>query len=931
MAADVQQSWLEKKETTGPVFCLGHEFASEKERRAYFRNELRKKLPELRKTAGFPIGQDEDIIALSDPPYYTACPNPWLDEFIATWQKEKSGETGAYHREPFTADVTEGKNDPIYNAHSYHTKVPHKAIMRYILHYTEPGDIVFDGFAGTGMTGVAAQLCGDGKAVRELGYEVLDDGTVLDEEGRPFSRLGSRRAILNDLSPAATFIAYNYNNPVDAAEFEKEAGRILAQVEAECGWMYETRHVINGMPQKGIDGKPVRGKINYTVWSDVFICPNCTGEIVFWEAAVDQETNRILDTFACPTCRAQLTKRTVDRAWETKFDPALGETVRQAKQVPVLINYSVGRKRFDKTPDEVDLALIEKIEGIEIPYWFPKIPIPDGDKTGEPLRIGITHVHHFYTKRNLNFLAMLLKELSQSNLRFQLLFLMSSLNIHVNKMRRYQPVKPGGTPGLPGTLFISSLSVELPIYDVYPRKQRNLSKIMPIGSTGNNVVTCGSSTRLNLDDNTVSYIFTDPPFGTNLMYSELNYLWEAWLRVFTNNEPEAVVNKTQGKSLVEYQRLMEACFKEYYRVLKPGRWMTVEFSNSQASVWNAIQEAIQRAGFVIANVAALDKKQGTFNAVTTTTAVKQDLIISAYKPSAKMHREMEYHQNTEETVWTFLREHLAKLPVFLGKKGQAETIVERTPRVLFDRMVAYHVQHGLVVPLSSGEFQAKVIQHFPMRDGMAFLESQVAEYDQKRLLAKEFIQLKLFVADENSAIEWLRQQLMTKPQTRQELHPKYMKEIQHIAKHELLPELDELLAQNFLLYEGAGDVPSQIHSYLSTNYKDLRNLEKSDPRLKEKAMNRWYVPDPHKQADLEKLREKSLLREFAQYKSQLEGNRKKLRQFRTEAIRAGFKTAWKDKDYETIVQVGERLPEKVLQEDDKLLMYYDNALHRLGR
>jgi len=70
-----------------------------------------------------------------------------------------------YHREPFASDVSEGKNNPIYNAHSYHTKVPHKAVMRYILHYTDPGDVVFDGFCGTGITGVAAQLCGDRKAV----------------------------------------------------------------------------------------------------------------------------------------------------------------------------------------------------------------------------------------------------------------------------------------------------------------------------------------------------------------------------------------------------------------------------------------------------------------------------------------------------------------------------------------------------------------------------------------------------------------------------------------------------------------------------------------------------------------------------------------------------------------------------------------------
>ncbi len=98
----------------------------------------------------------------------------------------------------------------------------------------------------------------------------------------------------------------------------------------------------------------------------------------------------------------------------------------------------------------------------------------------------------------------------------------------------------------------------------------------------------------------------------------------------------------------------------------------------------------------------------------------------------------------------------------------------------------------------------------------------------------------------------------------------------------------------------------------------------------EKAKNRWYVPDATKQADLEKLREKSLLREFESYLEQLEGNKKKLKQFRTEAVRAGFKKAYSDKDFEKIVKIGERLPEKIIQEDDKLLMYLDNACIRLG-
>lgn len=190
---------------SGPVTCLGMTFENDEARRAHFTEELRKKLqePEFRKIEGFPIGSDEDILNLSDPPYYTACPNPWIADFIEEWESQKPEKPADYHyhQEPFAADVSEGKNDPIYNAHSYHTKVPHKAIMRYILHYTQPGDIVFDGFCGTGMTGLAAQLCGDKDEVISLGYQVKPDGTILqeetDEDGkkvwRSFSKLGVRR------------------------------------------------------------------------------------------------------------------------------------------------------------------------------------------------------------------------------------------------------------------------------------------------------------------------------------------------------------------------------------------------------------------------------------------------------------------------------------------------------------------------------------------------------------------------------------------------------------------------------------------------------------------------------------------------------------------------------------------------------------------
>jgi hypothetical protein len=119
------------------VDCLGMKFPNDEARRAYFTEKLHEKLkdPTFRKIEGFPIGSDEDILGLSDPPYYTACPNPFISDFIKHYGKPYNP-SKTYSRKPFAVDVSEGRNDPIYKAHSYHTKVPHLAIVPSILHYT---------------------------------------------------------------------------------------------------------------------------------------------------------------------------------------------------------------------------------------------------------------------------------------------------------------------------------------------------------------------------------------------------------------------------------------------------------------------------------------------------------------------------------------------------------------------------------------------------------------------------------------------------------------------------------------------------------------------------------------------------------------------------------------------------------------------------
>ena len=924
-----------RKHDNSTLTCLGMSFTNDADRRAYFTNILREKLqdPLFRKIEGFPIGSVEDILNLSDPPYYTACPNPWLKDFIAEWEQQKSEQpkSGHYHREPFAADVSESKNDPIYNAHSYHTKVPHKAIMRYILHYTNPGDIVFDSFCGTGMTGIAAQMCGNREAVMKLGYQVKSDGTVLKEEAdedgnkvwKPFSKLGLRRAVLNDLSPAATFISYNYNTPVDVFAFKKEATRIIEEVEAECAWMYETMHS---------DGQI--GKINYVVWSDVFICPNCSAEFSFWDAAVDTESKIVKKNFDCPSCQSTINKSKVNRKIISYFNNAIKLVDELAVQIPVFINYSIGKKRFEKKADEKDLETIKMVDekNKEISWYPTEKMMFKGDGWGDTWRAGyhtcVNRVDHFYTKRNIYILSKVYEKI-QSNkynerLKHYLLIWFTSGHSRLHKMNRYAPQHSRHVGPMANTYYLSSTPAEISPF--YFLKTKISDNTIDLRLEFSSVFNLGSATDCRLPDNSCDYLFLDPPFGANIMYSELNFLIESWLRVWTNNDHEAIENSSQKKGIDEYRNLMLKCFKEAYRILKPGRWMTIEFSNTNASVWNSIQSSLADAGFIVANVSALDKSRGGLQSIIGSTAVKQDLIISAYKPNGGFEERFQREAQTEEGVWDFVLTHLKYLPVIKRQGVSLQFITERDPRILFDQMVAYFVRKGYPVPISSQDFQRGLAQRFIERDNMYFLPDQVAEYDRKKMTSGELAQMSMFVSDEASSIQWLRQLIKLKPQTFSEINPQFMQQLGGWSKNEAQLDLRELLSQNFLCYDGKGPVPEQVHSYLSTNWKDLRNLPKDDPILITKARDRWYFPDPNKAGDLEKLREKSLLKEFEEYKQA----KKKLKIFRFEAVRVGFKKAWQEHDYHTIVNVAEKIPNNVLEEDPKLLMWYDQAITRLG-
>ena len=333
----------------------------------------------------------------------------------------------------------------------------------------------------------------------------------------------------------------------------------------ECGWMYETTPPNNHQETMFGSGNAV---ISNTVWSSVLICPNCGKDFVFYTEAVD-ESGKIKSKIKCPHCGAETTK-------------------------------NQAAKKYEEPVSEFDRDVLQKIDAI--PLTGKDIPavkmlFRDG-KWGDIYRSGyhkgFTHTHHFYTRRNLLVLSAIYRSINKCEdlrLRHMLLFALTGCMSRLNRTNKWLPSLKMAPGPISGMLYIPSLYPELNVFNGFQNKVDDIKRFYCNSEFGNDgaLVTNQSSDDLeNISTDSIDYIFVDPPFGDNIMYSESNFLWEAWLKVYTNAKDEAIINTVQGKALVDYQGLIERCFAEFFRILKPNRWMTVEFHNSKNAVWNAI-------------------------------------------------------------------------------------------------------------------------------------------------------------------------------------------------------------------------------------------------------------------------------------------------------------------------------------------------------
>jgi DNA modification methylase len=534
-------------------------------------------------------------------------------------------------KKPYTENISAGKNSYVYDAHTYHTKVPPQGIAQLILYYTNPGDVILDPFCGSGMTGVAA--------------------TELD-----------RVAILSDLSPAAAFIAYNLNTPIGHAKYMDAVREILQGAKELEMHLYGTTCKVTG----------IRTPILYMVWSYGLICNHCEKEFIIWNVARDERESiresKIKKEFECPHCGANLRKRALKRT----------------KRYPVQVGYKVSRgmkeTTADPSPEDIDLLKRIEFEGIPQDLWFPQNKFQAGINTKQPIAAGIDTVDKAYTTRALYTMAYLWDAANKwpdKEIRQKLLFTITSL---YQRITLFSEFRFWGGSGNTANYNVPQIINEQNVFKTFERKAKTISWYFRDAPPHKRLVSVMVESACNLPmikDKSVDYIFTDPPFGGNINYSEMNFLWESWLQVHTDNTEEAIINSVQGKSDKEYQAIMCSAFKQMRRVLKDKSWLTVVFHNSSNKVWEALQNALTLSGFEIVGTQTFDKKHGTFKMFVSDNAVGYDLVLHCRKAAENTRSQYGHEEkiDAESHVINFIREHIKTgvyLTNYLHVKRQSE-------------------------------------------------------------------------------------------------------------------------------------------------------------------------------------------------------------------------------------------------------------------
>ncbi len=548
-----------------------------------------------------------ETLQTSEHYYIRGLRNPYLHAFAAQHLKTHpyNPQTDNYDPPAFRKPIKTTKATSIYRMHTYWSKKPHDAIRQYITHYTRPGDLVLDPFCGSGGTALAALIEG-------------------------------RKAIAIDRSPAAAFITKNYCTPVDADAFLAAFSALEEKMAAETEWLYGTF----------CDRCGGRAMIAYTIWSRVFNCTRClklTPLADCPDAKGLTAKGRMKRIKACPHCL----KRNHIEAIRTRGP--------KTDMIPVMTAYhclngcrpAQAKRRYnDNNPEKrayfnkYDLAKVEKIESRPIPYWHPHIPMIHGSEIGVGKRLaqhGIYNVNDFFTKRNLWALSALLNYINTSDhYRDALLFTFTSILLKGSRMMAQN--RDGVGRITKGTFYIPPILHDINVQRYMKKAAGDIARgFRAVSAVAPQLIISTSDARhTDLPDESVDYIFTDPPYADNVQYGELNFIWEAWLNFDTNwHDDEIIVNHARGRTESVWATMMLEAMRECYRVLKPGRCLSLCYHDRSEGTWAQIQQIMKKAGFAAEQTDSaifIETGQKSYNQLVGNKIIKRDLVLNYRKP-----------------------------------------------------------------------------------------------------------------------------------------------------------------------------------------------------------------------------------------------------------------------------------------------------------
>lgn len=307
--------------------------------------------------------------------------------------------------------------------------------------------------------------------------------------------------------------------------------------------------------------------------------------------------------------------------------------------VPILIRYecSCSKSNQGKEPDNFDKQIIKKFNKLDIPYWYPEDEFPK-TKFFHSVRKGIGGQYYkLWTKRTLYLLSYLYKEIElvkdediKEFLKFAFISMLHLSTIMVSARRPKSNRPDSGSWGRPAFILPKRHMEQNPVL-LFQRAVKNRQGIIKAKKSSSNLLNdkvkfaknfnelTDSTKNKNLfiktfdfldlskiiPENSIDYVLADPPYGGLIQYFSLSSLWAIWLK---HNNPQFEI-PYQDEITIEhkndfehYHRLLTKALREIYKVLKPGRYLTLTFHNREINVWNSAIKAGAYAGFVFERI-----------------------------------------------------------------------------------------------------------------------------------------------------------------------------------------------------------------------------------------------------------------------------------------------------------------------------------------